>query len=37
MFSLNRKNVVRGLIEDVLKLKVVDLQDLNAADATQKW
>ena len=36
MFTLNRKNIVKGLTEDLLKVGLVNLDDLNSEIAA-KW
>lgn len=36
MFTLNRKNIVRGLCDDLLKQGLVNLDDLNG-EVTAKW
>lgn len=36
MFTLNRKNIVKGLTEDLLKVGLVNLDDLNTEIAA-KW
>jgi hypothetical protein len=37
MMTLNRRNIVYGLTEDLVKSGQVNLEDLNQADPTQKW
>ena len=36
MFTLNRKNIVRGLCDDLLKQGLVNLDELNG-EVTAKW
>lgn len=36
MLTLNRKNIVRGLVEDVLRLRLVNLDDLNV-EQSKNW
>ena len=36
MFTLNRKNIIRGQTDDLLKLGLVNLDDLNVEIAA-KW